>query len=543
MNPSMNNHDDFFFDVTELNRLSCSLQSETVNQPVHTSPKMTSPRFAEAVKADGRLPRRLKSHEMDEFLKKIYPHARTPQERMRECNIDLLRMANEIPCPEYAMPTAVGQDDLFSDLLDSSIYDESFNELNQSNEAPQGFERSPSSFPLSCYLPVAPEVGRACTTNYNYLRTDSDMESSPSAMGSFGDSSSNYTWFDYLTPLEFQTSGTYTDSSLSVGSGPSLGAMDSPPLPECQLSRNRCHQVSSSEHPEAAEPLVMVLNAKNMSAVAQRRRAKYTPAKRKEVHATRKRGACQECRRRKKKVNVGELPLMSAVEPDTVVEQGLSPFPPESDFVLFPEDMDYRLSPSQMNMNLSWTDNMPKLTPSHYNTPPSLSPRHQELAISPSCSTLTNSSEVQFGNVPQSLGIPDSSYTPCSFDPKPDGSISSNNSPEFSECAGRVGYVRSRYRGACGGLYGARRRPVCPYELDRHVEQCYRTLEDLTGLSEFNRNENPDRQHIVDHTAQRPHFPDRDEKGTSTYRSVARRKKILPRSFDVSVHLHSSSEA
>jgi hypothetical protein len=258
--------------------------------------------------ADGRLPRRLKSHEMDEFLKSIYPHARTPQERMRECNIDLLKMANEIHYPEYAIPTTtVSQDDLFSEPLDPSIYDESFDEFVQYDAAAQGFGNSSSSLssypPSHHHPPVALGVEQTYTTNYNFLHTDSGMESGSSAMGSFGDPSSSYTSSNYPTPPELQASGTYTNSSISVGSEPSFRRMSSPPIPERQPSCNPSHRVPSGEHDEAVAPLVMVLNAKNMSTVAQRRRAKYTPAKRKEVHDTRKRGACEECRRRKKKVS------------------------------------------------------------------------------------------------------------------------------------------------------------------------------------------------------------------------------------------------
>src|SRR5206468_1761775 len=129
---------------------------------------------------------------------------------------------------------------------------------------------------------------------------------SSSAMGSFEDSPFNCTSSNYSTPPELQPLGTYTSNALSVDSGslqPSPASMNTPLLFECSPSCTPRHQPSKSEQIETSAPLVMVLNAKNMSTVAQRTRAKYTPAKRKEVHDTRKRGACEVCRRRKKKVS------------------------------------------------------------------------------------------------------------------------------------------------------------------------------------------------------------------------------------------------
>ncbi|KAH0541446.1 hypothetical protein FGG08_004055 [Glutinoglossum americanum] len=339
--------------------------SATVDQPTHIGPEMTSLRSPAAVGVDGRLPRRFKSHEMDEFLKGIYPHAKTPQERMRECNIDLLRMANEAPYPEYAAPAATGDGNIFSDLLDPSAYSEPFGEWAQCEITPQEFENPPSAYPSSHYLiPPAIEVDQTYATNYDFLHADSGMESVSSAMGSFEDSPSNYTSSDYPTPPEFQASGTHIGNSLSVGSSssqPSPASVSSPLMPDHRLSRIPRHQAPNADQAEATAPLVMVLNAKNMSTVAQRTRAKYTPAKRKEVHDTRKRGAFAPITPRIPYTNKGEpllslgdfeTPLVDTVEPDTSVDTGLSPFPPESDFILFPEEMDYRFSPSQMNMDL-----------------------------------------------------------------------------------------------------------------------------------------------------------------------------------------------
>jgi hypothetical protein len=251
---------------------------------------------------------------MDEFLKSIYPYARTPQERMMECNIDLLKMANEIPCAEFTAPMAnqiscseftapmaINEDELFSESLDPCVRDELSGGYAQCGNMP--LELEGPYLPSHYLVPPALEVDWTCATDYSFLHADSGMESISSAM----DSPSDYTSSSYPTPTKLQTLGTYAGNSLSVDSGssqPSPASANPLPTAEHQPSCVPQHKVSSAEQAEALAPLIMVLNAKNMSTVAQRTRAKYTPAKRKEVHNTRKRGACRECRRRKKKVSI-----------------------------------------------------------------------------------------------------------------------------------------------------------------------------------------------------------------------------------------------
>ncbi|KAI9780982.1 MAG: hypothetical protein M1839_006421 [Geoglossum umbratile] len=377
---------------------------------------------------DGRLPRRHKSHEMDEHLKTLYPYAKTPQERMRECNINLMKMHNDMSCPRNDAPLAV-EDDIFSDLLDFSTYSELQDGSSQYNNAMGNFETLyPTTSPSHYIAPAALGVGDIYAANYGSLHADSGLDSSSSSMGSFENSPRNYTSLYYSAPLEFQTP--YMDNPLSVGSSSSQlspATINSQSSPERQPSPIPRRQVSTDADIEpTAAPLVMVLSAKDMATVAQRTRAKYSAQKRKEVHETRKRGACEECRRRKKKcVHVtlmdsavlSERPTAASnparrpqpsndggatpghpsrpmspqrtantasatpqvhqvhkggydcsptggargshvgiVEPDTSPEASQSPFPPESDFVLFPEDMDHTLPPPPTNMDLMWMD-------------------------------------------------------------------------------------------------------------------------------------------------------------------------------------------
>jgi hypothetical protein len=247
----------------------------TISHPTHTEPEMASLLPPTAAAVDGRLPRRLKSREMDEYLKTLYPYAKTPQERMRECNIDLMKMASEMSSAENTEPTAVVEDEIFSDLMDFSIYNESSDDSSQYNVTMESFETiSPSNSLSHAAIPAAPRFDDTCAA--------SCIDSSSSGLGSFENSPFSYCSPYGSLPLEPPTQETYPISAGSSSSREVSTAIDAKP---------------------GAAPLVMVLNAKDMATVAQRTRVKYSPAKRKEVHETRKRGACEECRRRKKKVS------------------------------------------------------------------------------------------------------------------------------------------------------------------------------------------------------------------------------------------------
>ena len=250
-----------------------------------------------AAAVDGRLPRRLKSREMDEYLKTLYPYAKTPQERMRECNIDLMKMASEISCDENAEPAAVVEDEIFSDLMDFSIYNESSDDSSQYNMTMESFETlSPTNSLSHAAIPAA--------LGFDDTYTASCIDSSSSGMGSFENSPSSYCSPYGSVPLEPHAQGTYSIGAGSNSSHPSLSTMNSQSDSERQPPCTSSLRVSTAmDTKPAAAPLVMVLNAKDMATVAQRTRVKYSPAKRKEVHETRKRGACDECRRRKKKVS------------------------------------------------------------------------------------------------------------------------------------------------------------------------------------------------------------------------------------------------
>lgn len=259
-----------------------------------------------ATAVDGRLPRRLKSREMDEYLKTLYPDARTPQERMRECNIDLMKMASEMSGLGNTEPTAVIEDDIFSDLMDFSIYNESSDDSSQYNMTMEGSDiLSPANSLSHAATPAALRLGGAYATSYDFLHIDSGIDSSSSGVGSSENSPSSYSSPCNSVPIEHQAQGAYPFSAGPSCSRTSPSTMNIRSESEHQPSRVSSRQVPTTiDTKPAAAPLVMVLNAKDMAAVAQRTRVKYTPAKRKEVHETRKRGACVECRRRKKKVSI-----------------------------------------------------------------------------------------------------------------------------------------------------------------------------------------------------------------------------------------------
>ncbi|KAI9764917.1 MAG: hypothetical protein M1840_007942 [Geoglossum simile] len=267
------------------------------------APDMASLLQPAATAVDGRLPRRLKSREMDEYLKTLYPYAKTPQERMRECNIDLMKMASEMSCPENTEPTAVVEDDIFSDLMDLSIYTESSDDSSQYNMTMETFETlSPTNSLPHAAVPTTLGLGSTYAADCGFHRAVSCMDSSSSGMGSFENSPSSYGSPYSSAPLGPQAQGTYSISAGFNSSHPSPSTEDPQSSPECQPPSISPQQVSATMGTKpVAAPLVMVLNAKDMATVAQRTRVKYTLAKRKEVHETRKRGACEECRRRKKK--------------------------------------------------------------------------------------------------------------------------------------------------------------------------------------------------------------------------------------------------
>jgi hypothetical protein len=211
-----------------------------------------------------------------------------------------------------------------------------------------------------------------------------------------------------------------------------------------------------------------------------------------------------------------EVPLVSAVEPDVVVEEGLSPFPPESDFVLFPEDMDYRLSPRQTDMNLNWVD-VPKYECGQYNTSSSLSANSQESAIPGMLSRWPSGStgwaEAQpTGHVP-ALSSQVNPHSPSYSSPQPDESTTSYNDPQPAgdgdgESVARPEYINSLscpelgYGGSFLSLYRHTDRHHQTHEIHPScTTECFRDAPDyLTMMPEFKRNSNLER--LVVHTAE-----------------------------------------